>query len=170
MLHGFIQTCRKIQYSIVLIREVGNVYQWHIFTSSVIASRLKRRMETKNFYSKISHKCVILGKKNKNGPRYVTMFMSELIATAILMFLGCMGCVPEVDNPPAVHHMTSLSFGLVVLLIIQVPLLLIRLNVSFPFTTPHRKSENIFDHEMVTIFISVKFPLRNEHPILSDYY
>lgn len=59
------------------------------------------------------------GKKNKNGPRYITMFLSELIATGCLMFLGCMGCIPEVDTPPAVHHMSSLSFGLVVLLIIQ---------------------------------------------------
>ncbi|XP_050309701.1 aquaporin-like isoform X2 [Anthonomus grandis grandis] len=45
--------------------------------------------------------------------------MSELIGTALLMFLGCMGCAPQADDPPAVHHMSSLSFGLVVLLIIQ---------------------------------------------------
>ncbi|XP_018572435.1 aquaporin-like isoform X2 [Anoplophora glabripennis] len=63
--------------------------------------------------------CLSKGKRHRNGPKYFTMFMSELIATGTLMFLGCMGCVPEVDNPPAVHHMSSLSFGLVVLLIIQ---------------------------------------------------
>ncbi|KAJ8942301.1 hypothetical protein NQ318_005619 [Aromia moschata] len=47
------------------------------------------------------------------------MFMAELIGTAILLLLGCMGCIPEVDNPPAMHHMSSFSFGFVILLIIQ---------------------------------------------------
>ncbi|CAH1129521.1 unnamed protein product [Ceutorhynchus assimilis] len=51
--------------------------------------------------------------------QYFTNFMAELIGTALLMFLGCMGCAPQADNPPAVHHMSSFSFGLVVLLIIQ---------------------------------------------------
>ncbi|KAL1491229.1 hypothetical protein ABEB36_011858 [Hypothenemus hampei] len=46
--------------------------------------------------------------------------MSELLATALLMFLGCMGCIPQTDNPPAVHHMSALSFGLVVIVIIQI--------------------------------------------------
>lgn len=62
------------------------------------------------------------GNKNKNGqnnPKYFTMFMSEFIATGLMVFLGCMGCIKEVDNPPPTHHMTSLSFGLVILLIIQ---------------------------------------------------
>lgn len=52
--------------------------------------------------------------------QYFTNFMSELLGTALLMFLGCMGCAPQADDPPAVHHMSALSFGLVVLLIIQV--------------------------------------------------
>ncbi|XP_066147571.1 aquaporin AQPAn.G-like isoform X2 [Euwallacea fornicatus] len=51
---------------------------------------------------------------------YFTNFMSELLGTSLLMFLGCMGCAPQADNPPAVHHMSSLSFGLVILLIIQI--------------------------------------------------
>ncbi|KAJ8939117.1 hypothetical protein NQ314_011230 [Rhamnusium bicolor] len=59
------------------------------------------------------------GEKHDQIPEYFIMFMSESIGTGLLMFLGCMGCVAEVDNPPAVHHMSSLSFGLVVLLIIQ---------------------------------------------------
>lgn len=56
----------------------------------------------------------------KNVRDYYTMFGAELIGTGLLLYLGCMGCVPEVDNPSAVHHMSSFSFGLVILLIIQV--------------------------------------------------
>ncbi|XP_050510894.1 aquaporin AQPAe.a-like isoform X1 [Diabrotica virgifera virgifera] len=55
----------------------------------------------------------------KGAPNAVTMFASEFIGTGLLMFIGCMGCVPEFDNPAAVHHMASLTFGLVILLIIQ---------------------------------------------------
>ncbi|XP_060516952.1 aquaporin AQPAe.a-like isoform X2 [Cylas formicarius] len=52
--------------------------------------------------------------------QYVVNFLSELLGTTLLMFLGCMGCITQVDNPPAVHHMSSLAFGLVILLIIQI--------------------------------------------------
>lgn len=59
-------------------------------------------------------------KKGDTKKQFFVNFMAEVIGTALLMFLGCMGCTPQADNPPAVHHMSSLSFGLVVLLIIQI--------------------------------------------------
>ncbi|XP_066259169.1 aquaporin AQPAn.G-like isoform X2 [Euwallacea similis] len=58
--------------------------------------------------------------KGDSKKYYFTNFMSELLGTSLLMFLGCMGCAPQADNPPAVHHMSSLSFGLVILIIIQI--------------------------------------------------
>ncbi|KAF7283603.1 hypothetical protein GWI33_023334 [Rhynchophorus ferrugineus] len=59
-------------------------------------------------------------KKGDTTRSYVVNFASELLGTALLMFLGCMGCFAQMDNPPAVHHMSSLSFGLVVLVIIMI--------------------------------------------------
>ncbi|XP_019764160.1 aquaporin AQPAe.a isoform X2 [Dendroctonus ponderosae] len=59
-------------------------------------------------------------RKRDTRKHYFTNFMSELLGTALLMFLGCMGCAPQADNPPASHYLPSLSFGLVVLLIIQI--------------------------------------------------
>ncbi|CAG9813987.1 unnamed protein product [Phaedon cochleariae] len=56
---------------------------------------------------------------SKYEPKALTLFAAELLGTALLMFLGCMGCIPEVDSPAAFHHLSSLSFGLVILLIIQ---------------------------------------------------
>ncbi|XP_030767829.1 aquaporin AQPAn.G-like [Sitophilus oryzae] len=51
--------------------------------------------------------------------QYFVNFVSEVLGTALLLFLGCMGCI-QTDNPPAVHHMPAIAFGLVVLLIIQI--------------------------------------------------
>ncbi|KAJ8976591.1 hypothetical protein NQ317_004689 [Molorchus minor] len=61
----------------------------------------------------------IPGSETNKCQQYFTMFMAEVIGTGVLMFLGCMGCVTQVDDPPAVHHMSSLAFGLIILLIIQ---------------------------------------------------
>lgn len=59
-------------------------------------------------------------KGEKQGtPKALSLFAAEFLGTGLMMFLGCMGCIPEVDTPPAVHHFGSLSFGLVILLIIQ---------------------------------------------------
>ncbi|KAG5882002.1 hypothetical protein JTB14_035289 [Gonioctena quinquepunctata] len=58
--------------------------------------------------------------KNKQEPNAFTLFAAEVMGTGLLMFLGCMGCVTDVDSPPPSHHMSSLAFGLVILLIIQV--------------------------------------------------
>jgi len=61
--------------------------------------------------------------KNKGDgtqPSYVVMFVAELIGTGLLMFLGCMGCVSQYDEPTPTHHMGGISFGLTVMIIIQV--------------------------------------------------
>lgn len=50
----------------------------------------------------------------------LAIFFAEFVGTAILVFLGCMGCINGVGEPKATHHMSSLSFGLVVMMIIQV--------------------------------------------------
>ncbi|XP_056634906.1 aquaporin AQPAn.G-like isoform X2 [Diorhabda sublineata] len=58
-------------------------------------------------------------RKKYATPKALTLFASEFLGTGLMMFMGCMGCITEVDNPPAVHHFASLSFGLMILLIIQ---------------------------------------------------
>lgn len=45
--------------------------------------------------------------------------LAELIGTAMLVFLGCMGCVGSLGNQPALLQV-SFVFGLTVMLIIQV--------------------------------------------------
>ncbi|VEN36613.1 unnamed protein product [Callosobruchus maculatus] len=55
----------------------------------------------------------------RNEPTYFTMFAAEFLGTALLLFLGCMGCITQVDNPVPSHHMSALAFGFVILLIIQ---------------------------------------------------
>lgn len=47
------------------------------------------------------------------------MGLAELVGTALLLFLGCMGCI-HTDIMPIPHHIPALSFGFTVMLIIQV--------------------------------------------------
>lgn len=48
----------------------------------------------------------------------VAIFLAELIGTAMLMFLGCMGCFSW-DGEKVNGLQSSLTFGMVVMLIIQ---------------------------------------------------
>lgn len=48
----------------------------------------------------------------------ITMFLGELLGTALLMFLGCMGCMSW-NGQPVSSFQASLAFGMVVMLIIQ---------------------------------------------------
>lgn len=50
----------------------------------------------------------------------LAIFFAEFVGTGILVFLGCMGCINGVNEDVATHHMASLSFGLVVMMVIQV--------------------------------------------------
>lgn len=50
----------------------------------------------------------------------LAIFFAEFVGTGILVFLGCMGCINGVNEDLATHHMSSLSFGLVVMMVIQV--------------------------------------------------
>uniref|UniRef100_V5I9M7 Aquaporin n=1 Tax=Anoplophora glabripennis TaxID=217634 RepID=V5I9M7_ANOGL len=48
------------------------------------------------------------------------VFLSELAATAILVFLGCMGCVTAIAGGSIPHEQISLTFGLAVMVSVQV--------------------------------------------------
>lgn len=48
----------------------------------------------------------------------IAVFLAELIGTALLMFLGCMSCIPW--NGPPSGLQGALSFGLVVMAIITI--------------------------------------------------
>lgn len=47
----------------------------------------------------------------------VSLFLGELLGTAMLMFLGCMGCISWGKEPNNLQIV--ISFGLVVMMIIQ---------------------------------------------------
>lgn len=49
----------------------------------------------------------------------VPVFLSEFIATAMLMFLGCAGCLHWAGTAPSLLQI-ALNFGLVVMLLIQI--------------------------------------------------
>lgn len=48
----------------------------------------------------------------------IAMFLAELLGTALLLFLGCSGCLPWGGQAPS-SLQSSLCFGMVVMLIIQ---------------------------------------------------
>ena len=48
----------------------------------------------------------------------VCMVLAELIGTGILVFLGCMGCVPMNGIPSAIS--TVLNFGFTIMMIVQI--------------------------------------------------
>lgn len=48
----------------------------------------------------------------------IAMFLAELLGTAMLIFLGCMGCLSWNGQPPS-SLQSSFTFGMVVMLIIQ---------------------------------------------------
>lgn len=49
----------------------------------------------------------------------IAMFLAELLGTALLIFLGCSGCISwNGQAPPALQ--SALTFGMVVMLIIQI--------------------------------------------------
>ena len=45
--------------------------------------------------------------------------VAELVGTAMLVFLGCMGCVGSLGVTPS-HLQITLTFGLAVMVVIQV--------------------------------------------------
>lgn len=48
----------------------------------------------------------------------VSIFLAELVGTAMLIFLGCMGCIQW--NGPPNPLQTSITFGMIVMVIIQI--------------------------------------------------
>lgn len=50
----------------------------------------------------------------------MSIFLAEFIGTALLVFLGCMGCVSGLGSEPTPHLLTAIAFGLVVMMIIQI--------------------------------------------------
>lgn len=68
---------------------------------------------------------IVLGKKiqikdNMTTMDRIVLFMSEVFATAILVFLGCMGCVKDIAGGFIPHEQISLTFGLAVMVSVQV--------------------------------------------------
>lgn len=62
-----------------------------------------------------------MAKSSKNGifhSENVSVFLSELLGTAVLVFLGCSSCIPW-DGPPKELQIV-LSFGLAVLICVQI--------------------------------------------------
>lgn len=49
----------------------------------------------------------------------ISIFLAELLGTALLVYLGCMGCVSGLGNEPS-HIQITLNFGLAVMICIQV--------------------------------------------------
>lgn len=58
--------------------------------------------------------------------------LAELIGTAILVLMGCMGCIGSLGVVPF-HLQITLTFGLAIMVVIQVS----RLVESLSVTTPH---------------------------------
>ncbi|KAF2891714.1 hypothetical protein ILUMI_14459, partial [Ignelater luminosus] len=53
-------------------------------------------------------------------PGAFVIFVTEVLGTAMLLFLGCMGvCIPEIVDVPVVPHFGGMGFGLTVLIVIQ---------------------------------------------------
>lgn len=50
----------------------------------------------------------------------ITLCAGEIVATAILVFLGCMGCVTGIAGGSIPHEQISLTFGLAVMVSVQV--------------------------------------------------
>nr|QBL97994.1 aquaporin 4 [Dendroctonus armandi] len=59
-------------------------------------------------------------KDNMTTMDRIVLFMSEVFATAILVFLGCMGCVKDIAGGFIPHEQISLTFGLAVMVSVQV--------------------------------------------------
>lgn len=57
-------------------------------------------------------------KMGKNTVETLAIFLAELIGTAMLMFLGCMGGLSW-NGQPVSGFQSSFTFGMVVMLIIQ---------------------------------------------------
>lgn len=58
---------------------------------------------------------------DKRFLQLLTLGLAETIATAMLLFFGCMGCVNISGNSSIPNHLTIvLGFGLVVMLIVNI--------------------------------------------------
>ena len=53
-------------------------------------------------------------------PQVVQIAAAELLGTGALLFLGCMGSVVGMVDPPHSHLLSTLTFGLTVMVVIQV--------------------------------------------------
>lgn len=55
---------------------------------------------------------------SSNSVYFIARFLAELLGTALLLFLGCMGCLTW--NREYNHLQSNLTFGLVVMIIVQI--------------------------------------------------
>lgn len=87
----------------------------------------------------------------------VTLFASELIATGILVFVGCMGCVTRIAGGSIPHEQISWTFGLAVMIAIQV-------SHYAPHVLPHLNIDSyllVVSHKNSFIVLSNKYLYRN---------
>lgn len=52
--------------------------------------------------------------------RYISIFLAELIGTALLLFLGCMGCIDGLNSELPSSLLRATNFGFVVMLLVNV--------------------------------------------------
>ncbi|KAI7815657.1 Entomoglyceroporin-1 [Rhyzopertha dominica] len=63
-------------------------------------------------------KKIVIADKLTTGDR-IKLCASEFVGTAILLFLGCMGCVASITGGPIPHEQISFTFGLAVMISLQ---------------------------------------------------
>lgn len=50
----------------------------------------------------------------------IGLFVAEFVGTALLLFLGCMGCLLNIHGIPIPAHFVGISFGLTIMIIIMI--------------------------------------------------
>ncbi|XP_017777700.1 PREDICTED: aquaporin AQPAn.G-like isoform X2 [Nicrophorus vespilloides] len=53
-------------------------------------------------------------------PNMIALLVAEFLGTALLLFLGCMGCITGYEETYISHYMPSITFGLTIMIIIQI--------------------------------------------------
>lgn len=52
--------------------------------------------------------------------KLISIFLAELIGTALLLFLGCMGCIEGLTSELSSTLLRSINFGLVIMMMVNV--------------------------------------------------
>ncbi|XP_025829899.1 aquaporin AQPcic-like isoform X3 [Agrilus planipennis] len=60
-----------------------------------------------------------VSKNEEEKPSVLVLFLAEVVGTAMLIFLGCMGCATGMVDMDVLPHWSGLNFGLTVMTVIQ---------------------------------------------------